>query len=294
MLTDPQIMPRFVTQRSLYEVRERPSKAYSWKAFLIANIVVEIPYQILLGVLVFGAYYYPIYGVQSSERQGLVLLFCIQFFIFASTFAHMLIAALPDAETAGNIATLLFSLTLTFNGVMQPPQALPGFWIFMYRVSPLTYIVDGIAATGLHGRAVTCSAAELNIFNPPTGQTCGDYMSSYLSQAPGQLYNPTATSNCEYCPLSNADQFLSGVAISWTSRWRNFGIVWAYIVFNIFMAVVLYYMFRVKKWSGASTKKGLFVFFRRIGRVGYWVRSIFIRRPEKVPEGKEAINNRVY
>lgn len=60
------------------------------------------------------------------------------------------------------------------------------------------------------------------------------------------------------------------------------------------MAVVLYYMFRVKKWSGASTKKGLFVFFRRIGRVGYWVRSIFIRRPEKVPEGKEAINNRVY
>ena len=28
----------------------------------------------------------------------------------------MLIAAMPDAETAGNIATLLFSLTLTFNG----------------------------------------------------------------------------------------------------------------------------------------------------------------------------------
>ena len=40
-----QIMPLFVTQRSLYEVRERPSKAYSWKAFLVANIAVEIPYQ---------------------------------------------------------------------------------------------------------------------------------------------------------------------------------------------------------------------------------------------------------
>ncbi|MGG6495547.1 UNVERIFIED_CONTAM: ABC transporter permease, partial [Bacteroidetes bacterium 56_B9] len=34
-----QIMPLFVTQRSLYEVRERPSKAYSWVAFIIANIV---------------------------------------------------------------------------------------------------------------------------------------------------------------------------------------------------------------------------------------------------------------
>jgi ATP-binding cassette subfamily G (WHITE) protein 2 (PDR) len=136
-----QIMPRFVLQRDLYEVRERPSKAYSWKAFLIANITVEIPYQILLGIMVFGSYFYPIYtndGIPSGERQGLILLFLVQFFVFTSTFAHMLIAALPDSETAGNIATLMFSLTLTFNGVFQPPNALPGFWIFMYRVSPLT------------------------------------------------------------------------------------------------------------------------------------------------------------
>jgi ATP-binding cassette subfamily G (WHITE) protein 2 (PDR) len=136
-----QIMPRFILQRDLYEVRERPSKAYSWKAFLIANIVVEIPYQILLGIMVFASYFYPIYtanGFPPSIRQGLILLLLVQFFVFASTFAHMLISALPDAETAGNIATLMFSLTLTFNGVFQPPQALPGFWIFMYRVSPLT------------------------------------------------------------------------------------------------------------------------------------------------------------
>ena len=80
-----QIMPRFVTQRSLYEVRERPSKAYSWAAFIIANVFVEIPYQILLGILVFASYYYPIYGShQSSDRQGLILLLCIQFFVFAS------------------------------------------------------------------------------------------------------------------------------------------------------------------------------------------------------------------
>ena len=112
-----QIMPRFVIQRSLYEVRERPSKAYSWIAFVIANIFVEIPYQILMGILVFASYYYPTFGRhQSSERQGLILLLCIQFFIFASTFAHLIIAAMPDAETAGAVVTLLFSLSLTFNG----------------------------------------------------------------------------------------------------------------------------------------------------------------------------------
>lgn len=40
-----QIMPVFVTQRTMYEARERPSKAYSWKAFMLANIIVEMTYN---------------------------------------------------------------------------------------------------------------------------------------------------------------------------------------------------------------------------------------------------------
>lgn len=40
-----QIMPVFVSQRTMYEARERPSKAYSWKAFMVANILVEIAWN---------------------------------------------------------------------------------------------------------------------------------------------------------------------------------------------------------------------------------------------------------
>lgn len=57
-----------------------------------------------------------IHSIQSSERQGLILLLTIQIFVFASTFAHLIIAALPDALTAGAVATILFSLTMIFNG----------------------------------------------------------------------------------------------------------------------------------------------------------------------------------
>lgn len=39
-----QIMPQFVTQRALYEVRERPSKAYSWVAFMLSNVIGEYVY----------------------------------------------------------------------------------------------------------------------------------------------------------------------------------------------------------------------------------------------------------
>lgn len=45
-------MPTFVTQRSLYEVRERPSRTYSWIVFMMSNILAEIPWDRELPVLV--------------------------------------------------------------------------------------------------------------------------------------------------------------------------------------------------------------------------------------------------
>ena len=139
----------------------------------------------------------------------------------------MIIAALPDAETAGAIATLMFSLILTFNGVFQPPEALPGFWIFMYRVSPLTYLVSGIISSGLSGRPVRCAQNELAVMQPPSGQTCGQYLQRYAQAAGGAIYNPESTSNCEYCPLSVADQLLAQSKITYSTRWRNFGLMFA-------------------------------------------------------------------
>ncbi|RAL10497.1 ATP-binding cassette transporter [Aspergillus homomorphus CBS 101889] len=282
-----QIMPKFVVQRSLYEVRERPSKAYSWAAFLIANILVEIPYQILAGIIAWACYYYPVYGAnQASARQGLMLLLVTEFYIFTSTFASLIICALPDAETGGSIATLLFIMALTFNGVMQAPSALPGFWIFMYRVSPLTYLIAGITATGLHGRAIRCSSEEMSVFNPPSGQTCGQYLAQYLQVAPGQLYNPSATQGCQYCQLRNADQYLASSNIYYSERWRNYGIGWAYIGFNILGTVALYYIFRVKHYNPTSLVRSAVDGARVVCRV-------FKRRSGRTPKGREAENGRL-
>ncbi|KAJ5816604.1 CDR ABC transporter [Penicillium robsamsonii] len=249
-----QIMPVFVSQRSLYEGRERPSKSYSWKAFLVANIIVELPYMVIMGILTYACYFYAVVGIPDSATQGIVILFCIVFFIYASTFTHMVIAGLPDEQTASAVVVLLFAMSLTFCGVMQPPSALPGFWIFMYRVSPFTYWVGGMAGAQLHDRKVICSASELAIFNPPSGQTCGQYLMKYAQAAGGQLLNPEATSDCSYCSLRVADQYLSTAGIEYGDRWRNFGIMWAFIIFNVFMATLMYYLIRVKRWSSADFK----------------------------------------
>ncbi|PWY81726.1 hypothetical protein BO94DRAFT_587429 [Aspergillus sclerotioniger CBS 115572] len=254
-----QIMPHFVTQRSLYEVRERPSKTYSWQAFMTANILVELPWNTLMAVFMFLCWYYPI-GLYNNakptdavnERGGLMFLLIWVFLLFTSTFAHMVIAGIELAETGGNIATLLFSLCLIFCGVLATPEAMPGFWIFMYRVSPFTYLVSAMLSTGLSGTTVTCEAVEYLTFDPPSNETCQDYMASYISLNGGYLKNPSATSNCDFCTMSSTDTFLASVSSSFSDAWRNFGLMWVYIFFNIVAAVGIYWLARVPKGKKVS------------------------------------------
>ena len=121
-----QIMPNFVTQRSLYEVRERPSKTYGWKVFIFSQIIVELPWNSLMAVIAFVSWYYPIGlwrnavnaigGSQLQERSGLMFLYIWLFMMYISTFTDALIAGIDTAETASNIGNLMFSLCLIFCG----------------------------------------------------------------------------------------------------------------------------------------------------------------------------------
>lgn len=168
----------------------------------------------------------------------------------------MVIAAIETSETGGNVVQLLFSLTLIFCGVLATPQVLPGFWIFMYRVSPFTYIVSAILSTGLANAKVVCSKVEYTTFDPPTaGQTCAQYLEDYIqASGGGYLREPNATSGCEFCTMSTTNQYLATVDIDYSDRWRNFGIIWAYTIFNAFAACFLYWYFRVPK-TKKPTKK---------------------------------------
>ncbi|KAJ5051680.1 uncharacterized protein L3040_001453 [Drepanopeziza brunnea f. sp. 'multigermtubi'] len=257
-----QSMPHFVTQRSLYESHERPSKTYSWIIFITSNLIVELPWNTLRGLILFCSWYYPIGLYRNAEpthavpeREGLIFLFLWTFVIFAGTFTHLVVAGIDTAETAGNVGNLLFSLCLIFNGVLAPFDALPRFWIFMYRVSPFTYLESGMISTGLAKTKVICFSIEYLHLNPPASDTCQSFLQNYTMMAGGYLQNPEAMTDCSFCPIANTNVFLEYMSAKYEDRWRNLGLLWVFIVFNCFGAVGLYWLARVPKKSTKSKQK---------------------------------------
>lgn len=125
----------------------------------------------------------------------------------------------------------------------------------MYRVSPVTYFVSGILSPALSGIPVACSAKELMTFDPPRGQTCGSYLSKYISMAGGNLLNPDAAEHCRFCPIADTDALLATLGVHYSERWRNFGISLVYSIVNVIAALWIYWLVRVPKRAKSRTGK---------------------------------------
>lgn len=55
------------------------------------------------------------------------------------------------------------------------------------------------------GRQVNCSLIEFVSITSPLGQTCGQYMNSYISHAGGYLTNPNS---CKFCSVRTTDELI--------------------------------------------------------------------------------------
>ncbi|KAI5455973.1 ABC-2 type transporter-domain-containing protein [Mariannaea sp. PMI_226] len=255
-----QIMPMFVPQRSLYEVRERPSKIYRWTTFVLSNIIVEIIWNTIMAALTYFCWYYPVGFVQNTTsddqqiRGFLIFLFLLMFMLFTSTFSHFVITWIELPEVAGILATLMWMLCIAFCGVGVPPVDIPNFWNFMYHASPATYLMEGLMSVAVSGSAVECASNEILHVSPPGNMTCGDFLGPFAAAAGGNLLNPSSRDSCDYCAMSTTDGFLASFDIYYSHRWRDFGLLWAYIVFNIAGALALYWVFRVPKGTGVKRK----------------------------------------
>lgn len=251
-----QVIPMFVIQRELYEARERKCRTYHWAAFVLSNVFAELVWNTGVAIICFLVWFYPMGLFRNAEwtgtvhtRSTLVFLVIWTAFLFGSSLAHALIAGAPTAEAASALGNVLGIMMYAFCGILVQPGNLPGFWIFMYRVNPFTYLASSFLSAALGEAPVQCASDELLSMEVSGSQTCGDYLQSYIDTAGGYVANPSATDVCQYCPIENTTDYLESVNIIFGQRWRDFGLMWVYICVNVGAAVALYWLCRVPKRS---------------------------------------------
>ncbi|KAK4225246.1 ABC-2 type transporter-domain-containing protein [Podospora fimiseda] len=257
------ILPQFISNRSLFESRERLSRTYSWPVFILSNFLSEIPWQTMVALVQFVGWYFPLgfYNGQS-EKAGLMFLVIWSFAIFSSTISQLMGCLLPDEATGINIGATLWSLSLIFCGVLVRPSTLPKFWIFMYRVTPVTYLLSTMVSAGIARNEITCSAKEIVTvaFSNSTAKNCQEYLGTYLKET-GAAFIGEVEGGCQLCPISSTDQILAMFKIFYSERWRNYGISIVFPVVNVLLALIIYRGLRVKKVDsqndGSGDKGGL-------------------------------------
>ncbi|KAA1475301.1 pleiotropic drug resistance ABC transporter [Dentipellis sp. KUC8613] len=241
-----QIQVPFIATRTIYEIRERPSRMYSWSALVTALILGEIPLNILGSTLYFLCWYWTV-GLPSGRAPFTFMMFSTVFPLYYTTIAQAVAAMSPSPEIAAVLFSFLFSFVITFNGVLQPFRQL-GWWQWMYRVSPFSYLIDALLGQIVGHSQINCAPQEVVPLTPPSGQTCIEYMGPFIERAGGYLVNNNATDTCGFCSARTTDQFLgSSFNIIYSHRWWNYGLIWAYILFNVFAIYAATYLFRVRR-----------------------------------------------
>lgn len=109
---------------------------------------------------------------------------------------------------------------------------------------------------GVGDANIVCADNELLSFSAPSGQTCGQYMQNYIGTYGGYL-SDSSTSSCTFCSASSTNAFLASFDILPSQKWRNFGIMWAYIGVNVILALGIYWLARVVSLRPCIRLKGV-------------------------------------
>lgn len=120
------------------------------------------------------SFYFPLRTDFATSKSGVFFLnYCIMFQLYIVGLSLAVLYMSPNLPSANVLMGLLISLLITFCGIFQPCNLIPGFWTFMWKTSFYTYFAQNLVGIILHDKKVVYKAKELSYLDPPSGQTCG-------------------------------------------------------------------------------------------------------------------------
>ena len=95
------------------------------------------------------------------------------------------------------------------------------------------------------------------------------YAGNFAEKAGGYFLNPSATDLCEYCQYKVGNQYLAGLNIDASDKWRDFGIFLVFVCTNWMLVYFFIYTVRIRHWGF-----GMGTLFGALGKV-----AGFVKRP---------------
>lgn len=242
-----QLQPLFIDRRDIYETREKKSKMYSWKAFVTALIVSEIPYLCICAVLYFVCWYYTVGFPSDSHRAGGTFFVMLMYEFVYTGIGQFIAAYAPNAVFAALANPFVIGQLVSFCGVLVPYSQIQAFWRYwMYYLNPFNYLIGSLLVFDVWGSEVNCAESEFAIFDPPNGTTCGEYVAEYMQGvgSGSNLINPNATSGCRVCEYRSGSDYLATVnLLDYYYGWRDAGIV---VIFAISSYALVYVLMKLR------------------------------------------------
>lgn len=209
-----QLQPLFIERRDIYDAREKKSRIYSWKAFVSALIISEIPYLCVCGIIYFLTWYYTVGFPDNADQAGAILFLVLTYELLYTGIGQFVAAYAPNAVFASLTNPLLWGVLVSFCGVLVPYEQIVPFWRFwMYYLNPLTYLTSSMLTFTVFDAKVACKDNELALFAPPENSTCGDYLASYLAESGANLVDADAMGQCAVCQYSSGKDYLRTLKI---------------------------------------------------------------------------------
>ncbi|KAK2684961.1 ABC multidrug transporter H [Fusarium oxysporum] len=243
-----QLQPLFIHRRDIFEAREKKSKMYSWVAFVTGLIISEIPYLIICAVFYYICWYYTVGFPNSSSRAGGTLFVMLMYEFIYTGIGQFIAAYAPNEVFASLVNPLIIGILVSFCGVLVPYQQIQKFWRYwIYWLNPFNYIMGSMLVFDIWDTEIRCDDKEFARFDPPSGATCGEYLSDYLTQSMGavsDLMNPDDTSECKVCLYRKGEDYLRTLNLKeYYYGWRDAAVV---VIFAISSYALVYVLMKLR------------------------------------------------
>jgi ATP-binding cassette subfamily G (WHITE) protein 2 (SNQ2) len=92
-------MAVYIDIRTVYEIRERPSRMYNWTALVMSQLVAELPWNVTSSAMFFFCWYWTV-GYPTGRAGYTFLILAIAFPLYYTTLGHGIASMSPTAPVA--------------------------------------------------------------------------------------------------------------------------------------------------------------------------------------------------